>query len=104
MVDVLLFCIPRIELQPVAAELLAHREPGAHPAAADVLVHGDELTIFQTGFHLVIGWRARETRCERRLACLDQLDRTPDLLGAVGRREDFVVVLLAAETAANQTF
>src|SRR5215831_15118665 len=92
LIDVLLLCIPGIELQPVAAKRFPHGEAGTHPTTTDVLVHGDELAIFQAGFQLVIGWGSREARCESRLSGLDQLDWASDLLGAVGRRKDFVVV------------
>ena len=77
---------------------------GAHPTTADVVVHGDKLAVLQTGLKFVIGRRARETGGERRLAGLDQLDGPADFLGAVRRRQDFVIVLLAAEAAAKHDF
>ena len=70
----------------------------------DVVKPCNEVAIFQAGFQLVISRRSREASSERRLSGLDQLDWTSDLLSAVGRRQDFVVVLLAAEAAADQTF
>ena len=102
LIDVLLLRVPGIKLQPVGSKFLTDGEARAHPAAADVVVHGHELIFLQTGFKFVVGRRSCETGCERRLAGLDQLDRATDFLGAVGRRQDLVIVLFAAKAAAKQ--
>src|SRR5215475_11381892 len=102
LIDVLFLGVPGINLQPVSAIFLADRETRPHPAAADVVIHGHKLAILETRLKLMVARRARETRCERRFARLNELHRATDFLGAVRRRQDLVVVLLAAEAAAEQ--
>jgi hypothetical protein len=68
------------------------------------VIHRGELAVLQPGLEPVIGRRAREAGGEGGFASLDQLDRPSNLLHAAGCRQDLVVVLLAAEAAAEHVF
>jgi len=94
LINVFFLGVPGVELQPVGPIFLTDGEARTHPTAADVVIHGHKLTVLQTGLELVVGRRAGEAGCERRLASLDQLDRATSFLGAVRRRKDLVVILL----------
>ena len=89
-------------MQPVGAVFFADRESVAHPAGNDVVVDRGELTVFQTGAHAVVGRSAGKAGGEIGFAGLNQLDRTADIMGAIRSSQNFIKVLLAAETAADQ--
>ena len=89
-------------MQPVGAIFFADAETRAHPAADDVLIHRGEFAILDAGLDLVIRRRAREAGGEIGFARMDELHRTAGFLDAPGRRQNVVVILLAAEAAAHQ--
>ena len=101
LVDVAARTVVGVELQPVGTEFLADRKARSHVAAHDVVRHRVEGALPEAGAQAMQRRRARERGGEVRLAGLDEFHRPPHGAARISGGEDLVIVLLAAETAAE---